>query len=348
MLLSIALLTKNSEDTVRYAIRSLYIQDIPKDVAFELIVVDGYSKDNTLKIVYEEVQRVQRKFQDKFTRFILLQEKVGVGYARNLALKEAHGDWILWLDSDNILAQDYVIEAVKKIKEVESCNVAVLYPKRVVPIRKGESLAARLIVCYHISQSSLESQHRGEKENQLFKRLIGIESIQAILPYTAMQGTLCNVKVLRGIGGFNPYLIAAEDVDLFLRLISSGYRMEPFNSTLYSFCRNRLRDWFKQAVTWGYGGEIVKTISRLKIASPGSKGLTKVLEKIYSLAIHTLVMIISSSKRAAHLCGVRESLFMPFAYIYRRIGYIKGSLCALGRHQEISHILQRHLQAIKR
>jgi len=61
MLLSIALLTKNSEDTVRYAIRSLYIQDIPKDVAFELIVVDGYSKDNTLKIVYEEVQRVQRK-----------------------------------------------------------------------------------------------------------------------------------------------------------------------------------------------------------------------------------------------------------------------------------------------
>jgi len=75
MLLSIALLTKNSEDTVRYALRSIYRQVIPRDIEFELVVVDGYSKDSTLKIVAEEVQRLRERFQSQFVRHAVLQER---------------------------------------------------------------------------------------------------------------------------------------------------------------------------------------------------------------------------------------------------------------------------------
>ena len=78
MLLTIALLTKNSKDTVRFALRSIYRQKIPDNVAFELIVVDGYSKDNTLKIVAEEIQKLKEKFQNQFTRHTILQEGVGI------------------------------------------------------------------------------------------------------------------------------------------------------------------------------------------------------------------------------------------------------------------------------
>jgi glycosyltransferase involved in cell wall biosynthesis len=78
MLLTIALLTKSSEDTVRFALRSIYRQKIPDNVAFELIVVDGYSKDNTLKIVAEEIQKPKEKFQNQFTRHTILQEGVGI------------------------------------------------------------------------------------------------------------------------------------------------------------------------------------------------------------------------------------------------------------------------------
>jgi glycosyltransferase involved in cell wall biosynthesis len=63
MLLTIALLTKNSEDTLRFALISIYKQKIPDNVTFELIVVNGYSKDNTLKIVAEEIQKPKENFK---------------------------------------------------------------------------------------------------------------------------------------------------------------------------------------------------------------------------------------------------------------------------------------------
>jgi glycosyltransferase involved in cell wall biosynthesis len=91
MLLTIALLTKNSEDTVRFALRSIFRQKIPANITFELIVVDGYSKDDTLNIITEEIQKIREKFSNQFIRYIILQEKVGVGYARNLALKKLGG-----------------------------------------------------------------------------------------------------------------------------------------------------------------------------------------------------------------------------------------------------------------
>jgi glycosyltransferase involved in cell wall biosynthesis len=333
-MLTIALLTKNSEDTVKYTLNSLYTQKIPSSLTFELVVVDGYSTDNTIKVVNNGINKIREKFRNQFVRYVILQERVGVGYARNLALRESYGEWILWVDSDNILAQDYILQAIKKI---EHQNIAVLYPGRVVPIRKERNLASRLILCYHISQSS---PYQGEKR---LKRLIKREPIHEILPYTAMQGTMCNVKVLRNIGGFNPYLNAAEDLDLFFRVISNKYRMEPFNSTLYSFCRDRLNEWFKQAVMWGYGKEVMRMLNRpkttLTLTPSETKGLTKVSEKIRGLMIHNLAMIFLLSKKTMHLCGIMEALCMPLMYIYRRVGYIKGYLYALDQRRKITRIL---------
>jgi len=333
-MLTIALLTKNSEDTVRYALNSLRRQKMPSNLTFELVVVDGYSTDNTLKIVSDGIRKLKEEFGDRLARHVILQEGVGVGYARNLALRESCGEWILWLDSDNVLAQDYISQAIRRLGRRD---VAVLYPKRVIPIRKRRNLATRLILCYHISHGSLR-QGRGR-----LKELTKREPIQEVLPYTAMQGTLCNVEVLRDIGGFNPYLNAAEDIDLFLRVIDNKWRMESFDSTLYSFCRDRLNEWFRQAVMWGYGKELARAFDRgLEAASAlqEPEGLAKVFEKIRGLTIHTFIMVFLF-RRAMHLCGAMEAFCMPFIYVYRRVGYVKGYLCALEQRRKVTRILNK-------
>jgi len=325
MLLSVVLLTKNSEDTVRYALRSIYRQIIPRDIEFELIVVDGYSKDNTLKIVAKEVQRLRERFQSQFVRHVVLQERVGVGYARNLALRESQGDWILWLDSDNILAQDYIVKAVERIGEVDE-NVAVLFPQRVVPVYKRRNLASRLILCYSLSQAQLGGSV-SKLERMAMEQAQG--PIQRILPYTAMQGTVCNTDALRKVKGFNPYLIAAEDIDLFLKLISNEYRMEPFNSTLYYFMRESLKAWFKQATVWEYGKAIMELINKLRNSTYTMRS-EKLLRtyRISKLASHIL-MDAMFMRKSIFVCESSSAILIPLARVYRRIGYLRGKLQAL-------------------
>ena len=63
---------------------------------FEAIVVDDGSTDRTSEIA--------RQFVEKDARFILLrqQKNIGESVARNAALKQARGEWIAFLDADDV------------------------------------------------------------------------------------------------------------------------------------------------------------------------------------------------------------------------------------------------------
>jgi len=344
MMLTIALLTKNSEDTVRFALRSVYRQKIPDNVTFELIVVDGYFKDNTLKIVAEEIQKLKERFLSQFTRYVVLQEGVGVGYARNLALKEAQGDWILWIDSDNVLAQDYVLKAVKEIEKINHENIAVLYPQRAISVLKKRNFASRLVASYgKVLACQSNSKLFAIAKKLLSERLE--DPIQRMFPYTAMQGTLCNIEALRKIGGFNPYLVAAEDIDVFLKLISNGYKMRPFNSTLYYFTRNSLRAWFRQAVTWGYGKIVMylfgtydnKCSTSRMIQTQYTLNTSKIIEFFVSYIINSVTILMTK----VQACAPLEAFFSPLLYFYRRVGYYVGHLHGLRQERFLRKLLCR-------
>jgi len=233
--LSIALLTKNSERTVKWALQSLLIQYIPEGLEFELIVVDGYSRDSTLDIVENYCRKLQSKLPANFAGCRVYRERVGVGFARNIALRRAHGDWILWLDSDTILSHDYISSFLKKVLIGKlPNNVAVLYPRKVLPILKG--FRSKVMFCQShigVSDCSRKSAPR--------------------LPYTAMQGTFTLRQALLDVGGFDNMLVAAEDVDIHMKLLARGYVRESFNGVLYVIPRNTFREFFVQAMVWNYG-----------------------------------------------------------------------------------------------
>ena len=95
-LVSILIPAYNAEKWIADAIGSAIAQDWPRK---EIIIVDDGSTDHTLSVA--------RRLESKDVR-VITQKNAGASAARNKALSFAQGDYIQWLDADDILAPDKI------------------------------------------------------------------------------------------------------------------------------------------------------------------------------------------------------------------------------------------------
>ncbi len=100
---SIITCTLNSEKTLKRNLESVQFQ-IFKD--YEHIFIDGYSTDNTLKIIKE----YQQYNQDKIKVFQLPPK--GIANAFNEGIKRANGEYLIHLNSDDWFYDNKVLEDV--------------------------------------------------------------------------------------------------------------------------------------------------------------------------------------------------------------------------------------------
>lgn len=96
VLVSILIPAYNAEKWIADTIRSALNQTWPKK---EIIVVDDGSSDNTFQIA--------KRFESKFLK-VTSQENGGACTARNKALSFAQGDFIQWLDADDLLTPEKI------------------------------------------------------------------------------------------------------------------------------------------------------------------------------------------------------------------------------------------------
>jgi len=97
---SIVLTTYNSQAIIEKVLRATVYQDFPLEKV-ELIIVDGSSKDNTLKIVKEFVKHHAKLFYD--VKVIVHDRNYGVSKARNDGMKMSRGRYVLILDHDVVM-----------------------------------------------------------------------------------------------------------------------------------------------------------------------------------------------------------------------------------------------------
>lgn len=98
---SILIPAYNAERWIGATIKSAICQTWPN---CEIIVVDDGSSDNTLEVA--------NRFQSK-TLKVIRQGNMGASAARNKALSLAQGDYIQWLDADDLLAPDKISQQMK-------------------------------------------------------------------------------------------------------------------------------------------------------------------------------------------------------------------------------------------
>jgi glycosyltransferase involved in cell wall biosynthesis len=180
-LVSIVVPTRNSDWTLAACLRSARAQT---HSPIELIVVDNNSTDGTHEIAAELADRV---LSGGFER----------SAQRNLGARQAQGRYVLFVDSDMLLAPDVVAACVAAAANAE----AVVVPERSVGSGFWTACRALERACY-LGDETIESARFFDRET-----------------------------VLRA-GGYDEALSAGEDWDLHARVVANGGRVSRAASTI--------------------------------------------------------------------------------------------------------------------
>jgi glycosyltransferase involved in cell wall biosynthesis len=174
--------------------------------AFELIVVDDGSRDET--------QRVVAGFADRRVRYVRLPRNCGAGAARNAGVRRASGGLLAFQDSDD---EWLPAKLERHLREIETCgpDVAVVYSDMQRIRRDGT-------VGYHRSPTLTP----------------GVLIDPATRTYQAyklgIQSAVLRRECFEAVGGFDEVLPALEDLELFIRL-SRRYRLRHLQEALVRY-----------------------------------------------------------------------------------------------------------------
>ena len=117
MLLSIIVPIYNVEKYVEKCIRSCEAQDISKE-DYEIVVINDGSPDNSLKIV--------ERIADEFPNIkIISQPNKGLSAARNTGMRNASGDYYMFVDSDEWIAEKWLGKICSKLRTEQPDALAI-------------------------------------------------------------------------------------------------------------------------------------------------------------------------------------------------------------------------------
>src|SRR3990167_5607355 len=118
---SAIVIAKNAQELIQDCLDSL-------SWAYEIILIDTGSTDKTKEIA------------SNFGAKIVKAEKKGFSYWRNLGAKEAQGDWLLYVDTDERVTPDLRKEIVATVKNLSTLNAYAIPRKNILlghPMRWG-------------------------------------------------------------------------------------------------------------------------------------------------------------------------------------------------------------------
>ncbi len=117
-LVSIIMPSWNTASFIEEAIQSVINQTYKK---WELIIVDDCSTDDTEKVV--------ASFNDERIKFFLNKKNSGAALTRNKAMREAQGEWIAFLDSDDLWTPNKLEHQIEFMKKNGYCLSFTEYEK---------------------------------------------------------------------------------------------------------------------------------------------------------------------------------------------------------------------------
>lgn len=164
-LVSIIINCYNSEKYLAETIDSVFAQIYDN---FEVIFWDNQSTDNTAQII--------ASYSDAKIQYHYAENHTTLGEARNLAMKNAKGEYLTFLDSDDVWLPEFLKNAVY-IMETENC---ILYYSNYFNWIKGKSAKLNysdkdrglqtfgdLLTIYHVGMSAAVFNYKVVNENEI-------------------------------------------------------------------------------------------------------------------------------------------------------------------------------------
>ncbi len=191
--------------------------------AYEVIVIDDGSQDNTYHVLKPYKHKIRYVYQ----------ENQGVSVARNHGIELSHGEFVAFLDADDVFLPDKLATQLAVFLAHPNLDIVQSGWRRVN--QNGETLID-VEPWEQVPQLDLESWLRWK-------------------PFGTMGTLMFRRESLQQVGGFEPGLTHAEDVDLILRLCLNGCQSDWLRQPTVCYRqhdRNTMRDGLSQAqaINW--------------------------------------------------------------------------------------------------
>lgn len=223
MRLSVVIPCFNAADTIDQQLEALTHQSL---APWEVIISDNGSKDATLDIVKQYRDRLpQLKIVDAFG-------KQGAGYARNVGVRAATGDYIAFCDADDVVAPGW-LQALEQAFASHS-----------------------FLACRFDYEKLNPGGHNGVQDQ-------GLQQFRTpFLPFAGAGGLAVQRKLYERVGGFDENFTHLEDAEFCVRAQLAGaelifvpkaviyIRTAPVAPRGFFEAR---RSSFRQAFAWGNG-----------------------------------------------------------------------------------------------
>lgn len=204
---------------------------------WEVIFWDNQSSDESAVIF--------NSYADKRFHYYWAPEHTILGQARNLAVEQARGEWVAFLDCDDVWLPEKLHKQVAIIRE-ESVNLGLVYGYSQIMVEQGNELNTAWVRSMR-SYKYKRNRQRLPEGNIFFKLLK--ENFVPLLSSAVSRSAYWQV------GGINPELKQAEDYDLFIK-ISKDFKVRAVQEIVCSYRVHRLNithvqleDNYKEAIS---------------------------------------------------------------------------------------------------
>lgn len=184
-MISVVIPLFNKESCIRKTMDSVLTQSL-KD--FEVVVVDDGSTDSSAEIV--------SSIPDDRIRLIT-KINGGPSSARNSGIEAAKGDYIAFIDADDIWSPDYLKEMTELIADFPD---AVIWGFNYSMIQDGETKHSDVV------------SYRGYVSEQW----------DSFPFFFSSSSSCCRRSTLIELGGFDERMVYGEDIDMWFRLLLNG------------------------------------------------------------------------------------------------------------------------------
>jgi glycosyltransferase involved in cell wall biosynthesis len=196
---SVIIPSYNSARFVAQAVESALAQTYPD---FEVIVVDDGSTDHTQVVLASYSNRIRT----------IYQENRGPAAARNTGFRRSRGDYLLFLDSDDLIPPDKLALHVPFLET-----------------QPGFGLVYSAWQQINEDGTQVLGQVRPNKQGQLLKDILRRDLF--FFPGAAVIRREC----LERVGPFDESLYGCEDADMWLRLARAGYAFGYIDLPLFQY-----------------------------------------------------------------------------------------------------------------
>ena len=217
--LSVIISCRNSASTLGDTLESIVTQDYPG--WWELVVVDNGSRDAT--------SAVARRFADRVEHFsLLVPPKPGFQAAGlNHGIEHSKGDYLVFLDSDDLVAPGYLTHMVKAMDDS--------------PFVGGAMDVERLNPPWLVARRRTLQGDR-------------IDLFCSYLPAVIGASMSARREAVEAVGGFDEALPTQHDLDISWRLHREGVKATFVpDAVLHYRYRDSLKAIFEQEVGYGEG-----------------------------------------------------------------------------------------------